>query len=847
MANLSNINNKFLVTTGGNVLIGQTSAVGSSIFQVTGNSTFAGNVGIGAAASDGNLHVRKTGVNTGITNVLMNANFADGSNGTGLSIGYRTDETTAVLAARTATGNIAFYSYDGGWSESMRITNTGNVGIGTASPSGLLHVKGDTNSNGAEIYLQVNNNNTTDNLGAIHFGNNIDSTLSEILSQTSGANNSSSLIFSTSSTGTKAERMRIDSSGNLLLGNGVGNPYLAFLSAGGNGGNERARMFGYADGGTYGGGLKLQTRDNSNIFNDALVIDRSGNAVIKGKIESVKELVNINSANGIRSAGLESDSTGNIWLGTGTTAATINFVTGNSTNGNPSVNGVKRLTTNREGTDVYASYAGNTFPFRVGYLNGSTYTPTFVVDDNSNVGIGTDSPNVLLQLRSNVNTIPANTDFAMRSGKSFRFLGDGDGNGDYGSYIEAPTKGIITIGTRWVGGDEGGLTVNRGNVGIGTTVATGGFNVNNTTAGSYYNMSNSDSGNYKYTNAGGRLLTSNATGWFADGRDPILTLSTSGNSNNSAIGNSIGLNLYTNSATSGVWSPLITFSALSDSGNYANAYAAIAGRKVGLGPDSNWNTGDLCFWTSGPIASNPASYMQQTPSMIIQTGGNVGIGTDSPDALLELSKDASGTQGATLRLTNSVGGSGAGVAIEFNGPGTQPIHAKIITEDAGAFDSNLIFQTKATGTGGALADRLTIDNAGDVGIGTVTPRAKLEVVGDITIQNGVYTYKAGSNTAGSIAVNVDIPVGNEGGAGNVFKIEAGFAHYYAMNYNSVAEWWCTSRGTSVVNTYILNAGTTLAGDWSASKPNTTTLRVTKSAGTYGGGGKWWVKVTYIPF
>ena len=46
MANLSNINNKFLVTTGGNVLIGQTSAVGSSIFQVTGNSTFTGIVNL---------------------------------------------------------------------------------------------------------------------------------------------------------------------------------------------------------------------------------------------------------------------------------------------------------------------------------------------------------------------------------------------------------------------------------------------------------------------------------------------------------------------------------------------------------------------------------------------------------------------------------------------------------------------------------------------------------------------------------------------------------------------------------------------------------------------------------
>ena len=46
MANLSNINNKFLVTTGGNVLIGQTAAVGSSLLQVTGNSTFAGSVEI---------------------------------------------------------------------------------------------------------------------------------------------------------------------------------------------------------------------------------------------------------------------------------------------------------------------------------------------------------------------------------------------------------------------------------------------------------------------------------------------------------------------------------------------------------------------------------------------------------------------------------------------------------------------------------------------------------------------------------------------------------------------------------------------------------------------------------
>ena len=97
----------------------------------------------------------------------------------------------------------------------LTIDSNGNAGIGTTSPSGLLHVKGDTNSNGAELFLQVNNNNTTDNIGAINFGNNINSNLSQILSGTSGANNSSYLALSTSDEGNLAEHMRIDSSGNV--------------------------------------------------------------------------------------------------------------------------------------------------------------------------------------------------------------------------------------------------------------------------------------------------------------------------------------------------------------------------------------------------------------------------------------------------------------------------------------------------------------------------------------------------------------------------------------------------------------------------------------------------------
>ena len=209
MANLSNINNKFLVTTGGNVLIGQTAAVGSSILQVTGNSTFAGDVGIGAAATDGNLHIRKTGVNTGITNVLMNANFADASNGTGLSIGYRTDETTAVIAPRTSTGNLAFYSYNGGWSESMRIKNDGNVGIGTNDPNALLSL-GPTG--GQKLYVYES--------GVIRSGFGIDLSgssreLSIFTTSSNGTTGNISFGYRLESTGVYQEKMQLSSSGEL--------------------------------------------------------------------------------------------------------------------------------------------------------------------------------------------------------------------------------------------------------------------------------------------------------------------------------------------------------------------------------------------------------------------------------------------------------------------------------------------------------------------------------------------------------------------------------------------------------------------------------------------------------
>jgi hypothetical protein len=208
-------------------------------------------------------------------------------------------------------------------------------------------------------------------------------------------------------------------------------------------------------------------------------------------------------------------------------------------------------------------------------------------------------------------------------------------------YNDAPdivgeTGVIMNVG---VGNDNIGvvndLTVGV-NAGIGTTVTTGGFNVNNANSGSYYNMSNADSGNFKYTNPNGRLLTSNGAGWVADGRDPILTLSSAGNSGATTVGYSVGLNLYSNTTADNTYSPLICFSNQSNSGNYATTYAAIGGKKTGQGVDSNWSTGELHFWTAGPAGAGSAAYMQQASAMMIDDAGSVGIGVTSPQYKLDV-------------------------------------------------------------------------------------------------------------------------------------------------------------------------------------------------------------------
>jgi len=98
MANLSNINNKFLVTTGGNVGINTTSP--GQKLVVTGNIATSGSV----------LFDDNQGINFGNSNAKIYGSSSDG------------------------------IKFNAGGSEGMRFNQSGNLGIGVTGPTAKLHI-----------------------------------------------------------------------------------------------------------------------------------------------------------------------------------------------------------------------------------------------------------------------------------------------------------------------------------------------------------------------------------------------------------------------------------------------------------------------------------------------------------------------------------------------------------------------------------------------------------------------------------------------------------------------------------------------------------------------------------
>ena len=215
-------NPRIFATNKSDLKLASANSGASTIQFITGTTTPAermridssGNVGIGTSSPDTMLHLSDTAGGAVIrlerndttianTDVYGEIQFEGQDASAGSAAGIR-GKILGVAEGVTGEMALAFQTASGYSSstERMRIDSSGNVGIGTSSPDGTLHVKDAV----AQVYIQSNDGQPAQ----IVFGDVSDASRGRI-----NYDSSDNIIFENNNL---SERMRIDSSGNLLVG-----------------------------------------------------------------------------------------------------------------------------------------------------------------------------------------------------------------------------------------------------------------------------------------------------------------------------------------------------------------------------------------------------------------------------------------------------------------------------------------------------------------------------------------------------------------------------------------------------------------------------------------------------
>jgi hypothetical protein len=414
-------------------------------------------------------------------------------------------------------------------------------------------------------------------------------------------------------------------------------------------------------------------------------------------------------------------------------------------------------------------------------------------DENGYVGIGTTSPEALLDIGGGDGT-PLGTQFrAVIKGTSARTLyldSDSSGASMWWGSGNTPHFAIDSISGggagfwTYSGGWSQRLTINSsGNVGIGTNNPASKLTVG---------------GNATGFSTGMQVWQSGQTALSGDvGGKAATFFGTSGLSNSSIV------NIYSTDAYTTQRGGEIGFG-----GKYASAgnvaqFAKIRSFKTNATNGGVNYGGGLEFWTrpNGSAA---------VPRMHINGDGNVGIGTTSPNAILDISDATNdnlriGTRGGNMSLF-SVTDAGAASPLAFEG-------------------SQFNFIT------------------GNVGIGTTGPATKLHVVGrarfDDTQINAKGVYADYFSSGQSLTLNsgasasILFKIGNTTALTLDSSENATFAGYTSTPNSYAQNFYVTSSGTNITNR-IDNDGTQLYITYSGTSNRALEIKNSNGDATFAG-------------
>jgi hypothetical protein len=151
-----------------------------------------------------------------------------------------------------------------------------------------------------------------------------------------------------------------------------------------------------------------------------------------------------------------------------------------------------------------------------------------------------------------------------------------------------------------------------------------------------------------------------------------------------------------------------------------------------------------------------------TERMRIDSSGNVGIGTSTPNTSLQVYKAATsaftGTSPGALLLTDSTNTLNYFTSIDFNTTNAPSVPYARIGMSYTSGGSKLSFGTSNSYASGITNTAMTIDPTGNVGIGTASPTTRLRVVSAIndgisvtdgTVNTIIYNSTTGLSTIGT--------------------------------------------------------------------------------------------------